>query len=171
MLFAPGNGTINQSVDIAELLVPTQLQSSNCQRFAGAPEQLQCSTVLEIEFALQGSARCDAPDSQSGARRADLCIGVFGLLEQSLRPFGNSAGSGITHVINVSGSEIILRSQNIAHTIAMFGCSGDSSSIVSPGAWVGSASVTLWIAGPKRRFGPTIAGPFQSPYRPLRAHQ
>src|SRR5215831_2358133 len=130
MLFTPGNGTINQSVDIAELLVPTQLQSSNCQRFAGAPEQLECSTMLEIEFALQGSARCGAPDPQASAGRADLSIGAVCLVEQPLRPFGDSSCGGIAHMIDVGSSEIILGGEDVAHAIAVFDRSGDSGGVV-----------------------------------------
>jgi hypothetical protein len=65
--------------------------------------------VLEIELALQRCTRGSAPDPQSSAGWADLDIAMLGSIEQPLCPFGNSSGSGITRMINISGGEGILR--------------------------------------------------------------
>ena len=71
------------------------------------------------------------------------------LLEHELRPVIDRAGHGITTVVEIDRSELILLRQNVSNAIAVSGLhSGQRRAVIRPGAGISYADVPLRVLSP-----------------------
>ena len=163
VLLRPHNGSIKQRIDGAELVAVAELQP-RYERLARAPEQFQRPRI-ELQFAVQRLTVGSAPDTQTTAGRADLHVGVAGLVEQALCPGLDGAGDRIPHVVNVDSGKRVLRPQHVGNSVTGGGCCYRGF-IRAPAARIGGAGKPMRIIAAKGRLGPTTCAPNQPPISP-----